>query len=223
LTIPEGVEELEDESFVCCDTMNFVLPTSLKTIHGMPFEIHFGEKGTITLLANKENMNKIPEGFDDGWINLEYYDLKWKSLDEEKKSKITIIKPEDNIKFTEKNDQNNGSYNSNSNANAANMGYNSYKGGALPPRKKGCYIATCVYGSYDCKEVWRLRRYRDFYLDNHWFGRVFIKIYYFISPKLVKLFGSQKWFKNISRRLLDKKISKLIDKGYLDTPYNDKY
>ena len=24
----------------------------------------------------------------------------------------------------------------------------------------GCYIATCVYGSYDCPEVWTLRRFR---------------------------------------------------------------
>ena len=26
----------------------------------------------------------------------------------------------------------------------------------------GCYVATAVYGSYDCPEVWVLRRYRDF-------------------------------------------------------------
>jgi len=25
----------------------------------------------------------------------------------------------------------------------------------------GCYIATAVYGSYNCPEVWTLRRYRD--------------------------------------------------------------
>ena len=28
-------------------------------------------------------------------------------------------------------------------------------------KKQGCYIATCVYGSYDCPQVWILRRYRD--------------------------------------------------------------
>ena len=28
----------------------------------------------------------------------------------------------------------------------------------------GCYVATAVYGSYDCPEVWTLRRYRDLYL-----------------------------------------------------------
>ena len=28
-------------------------------------------------------------------------------------------------------------------------------------KKQGCYVATCVYGSYDCPQVWTLRRYRD--------------------------------------------------------------
>ena len=26
----------------------------------------------------------------------------------------------------------------------------------------GCYVATCIYGSYDCPQVWTLRRYRDY-------------------------------------------------------------
>jgi len=30
----------------------------------------------------------------------------------------------------------------------------------------GCYIATSVYGSYDCPQVWTLRRYRDYNLSN---------------------------------------------------------
>ena len=89
--------------------------------------------------------------------------------------------------------------------------------------KKGCYVATCVYGSYDCPQVWMLRRYRDYYLDEHWYGRLFIKIYYAISPKLVKIFGNTLWFKKISKKLIDKKIMKLERKGYKDTPYKDKY
>ena len=28
-------------------------------------------------------------------------------------------------------------------------------------KNNGCYVATCVYGSYDCPEVWVLRRFRD--------------------------------------------------------------
>ena len=35
----------------------------------------------------------------------------------------------------------------------------------------GCYIATCVYGSYDCPEVWTLRRFRDCTLEKTWYGR----------------------------------------------------
>ena len=34
----------------------------------------------------------------------------------------------------------------------------------LPEKKSGCYIATAVYGSYDCPQVWTLRRYRDYTL-----------------------------------------------------------
>ena len=44
--------------------------------------------------------------------------------------------------------------------------------------KGGCYVATAVYGSYDCPEVWTLRRYRDYSLAETWYGRAFIKLYY---------------------------------------------
>ncbi len=87
----------------------------------------------------------------------------------------------------------------------------------------GCYVATCVYGSYDCPQVWILRRYRDYYLDEHWWGRLFIKVYYAISPKIVKVFGKTKWFNKINRTILNRKINKLFKKGYEDTPYIDKY
>ena len=92
-----------------------------------------------------------------------------------------------------------------------------------PNKKAGCYVATCVYNSYDCPQVWALRRYRDNYLDNRWFGRLFIKLYYKVSPKLVKLFGEKAWFRKPIKRLLDRKVLKLMKKGYQDTPYNDKY
>jgi len=90
-------------------------------------------------------------------------------------------------------------------------------------KKKGCYVATCVYNSYDCPEVWRLRRFRDEYLDKSWLGRLFIKLYYTISPTLVKLFGKQKWFRNMFKSILGKFDNNLEKKGYEDTPYNDKY
>ena len=86
----------------------------------------------------------------------------------------------------------------------------------------GCYVATCVYGSYDCPEVWTLRRFRDYKLAETWCGRAFVKTYYAISPTIVKIFGDKNWFKKIWRRKLDKLVDKLQKEGYENTPYNDK-
>lgn len=88
-------------------------------------------------------------------------------------------------------------------------------------RRRGCYIATAVYGSYDCPQVWTLRRYRDHKLQSSFMGRTIIKVYYFLSPTFVKI---GLWFRPLrkfSKKLLDKKVSKLNAKGYLDTPYYD--
>ena len=77
----------------------------------------------------------------------------------------------------------------------------------------GCYIATCVYGSYDCPEVWTLRRFRDNTLATNMLGRAFIKTYYAISPTLVKWFGDTNWFKKLWKPCLDKLVSSLKNKG----------
>ena len=90
-------------------------------------------------------------------------------------------------------------------------------------KKNGCYVATCVYGSYDCPEVWVLRRYRDNTLAQNFLGRTFIKIYYALSPSLVKLFGNQNWFVYVCKSTLDNIVNKLQNKGIENTPYNDKY
>lgn len=86
----------------------------------------------------------------------------------------------------------------------------------------GCYVATCVYGSYDCPEVWTLRRYRDYNLANTWYGRAFIRLYYAISPTIVKWFGKTKWFKKMWKRILDRMVKSLENKGFDNSPYNDK-
>lgn len=87
----------------------------------------------------------------------------------------------------------------------------------------GCYIATCVYGSYDCPEVWTLRRFRDYTLDSTWFGRLFIKCYYAISPTLVRWFGKTKWSKTFWKAKLDKLVFHLNRDGVENTFYTDKY
>lgn len=86
----------------------------------------------------------------------------------------------------------------------------------------GCYVATAVYGSYDCPEVWTLRRYRDDVLASTWYGRAFVRTYYAVSPTLVKWFGHTNWFKNMWRDKLDYVVEALKDKGFQDTPYDDR-
>ena len=88
--------------------------------------------------------------------------------------------------------------------------------------KAGCYVATCVYGSYDCPQVWTLRRYRDDTLGSTWYGRLFIRTYYAISPTLVKWFGNTNWFKKMWKGKLDRMVAKLQSNGVEYTPYEDK-
>ena len=65
------------------------------------------------------------------------------------------------------------------NAHAANQ--------ALNNSSTGCYIATMVYGSYDSPEVLLLRNFRDQVLNQYAVGRLFIKVYYILSPQFVRL------------------------------------
>ena len=89
------------------------------------------------------------------------------------------------------------------------------------PVKGNCYIATSVYGSYDCPQLWVLRRFRDEYLQEKYFGRFFIRGYYAISPKMVKRFGEAKWFNSYWKRILDRWVSSLIRKGFKSDAYQD--
>ena len=86
----------------------------------------------------------------------------------------------------------------------------------------GCYVATAVYGSYDCPQVWTLRRYRDYTLAETWYGRAFIHTYYAISPTLVKWFGHTEWFKKMWKGKLDRMVANLKADGVEDTPYEDR-
>lgn len=87
--------------------------------------------------------------------------------------------------------------------------------------KKACYVATCVYGSYDCPEVCVLRRFRDRSLASTLFGRIFIKLYYAISPTAVKVFGRNKFVRNIWKKWLDRLVLRLRASGYSDDLYDD--
>jgi TPR repeat protein len=86
----------------------------------------------------------------------------------------------------------------------------------------GCYIATAVYGSYNCPQVWMLRRYRDNSLARTGRGRALIRAYYAISPSLVKWFGNMGWFQRIWKRPLDAFVVRLQAGGVENTPYIDR-
>lgn len=86
----------------------------------------------------------------------------------------------------------------------------------------GCYVATAVYGSYDCPEVWTLRRFRDETLAQNVFGRAFIRTYYATSPTLVKWFGKKTWFTRFVQPKLNRLVARLNEKGVKNTPYEDR-
>lgn len=67
----------------------------------------------------------------------------------------------------------------------------------------GCYIATCVYGSYDCPQVLLLRKWRDDHLAHSVIGRRIMTLYYAISPWLVRQFGGCHMVRCLWRLCLD--------------------
>lgn len=79
--------------------------------------------------------------------------------------------------------------------------------------KEGCYIATLVYGNYCSPEVIMLRKYRDESLNVFFIGRLIIKTYYWISPKIIYLFGQSIWFRYISKSLIEIIFYKKINKN----------
>lgn len=75
-----------------------------------------------------------------------------------------------------------------------------------------CYIATATYGSIDHPSVIVLRNYRDITLKKYFLGRVFINIYYEISPKLIKYFSNESVVRKISKLILDFLIKNMPQK-----------
>jgi len=51
----------------------------------------------------------------------------------------------------------------------------------------GCFIATAVFEDYNHPEVIKLRKFRDVVLTPTYFGRIFIKCYYFAGPTLARI------------------------------------
>ena len=58
-------------------------------------------------------------------------------------------------------------------------------------------------------------------LAGHWWGRAFIKVYYTVSPVLVKHFGEKKFFLSFWRKRLDSIVLKLHENGMDGEFYTD--
>lgn len=70
----------------------------------------------------------------------------------------------------------------------------------------GCYIATMCYGDYDHPQVLVLRDFRDSILQQHSWGRAFVRFYYRHSPNWVEHLKDKKLINKIIRKTLDKFI-----------------
>lgn len=77
-------------------------------------------------------------------------------------------------------------------------------------KSEGCYIATMVYGDYNHPQVVILRNFRDTKLLPTYFGRLFVKFYYYFSPNLVKILGGHQKINKLIQKLLDN-IIKFIE------------
>ncbi|GAA1419433.1 CFI-box-CTERM domain-containing protein [Agrococcus citreus] len=78
----------------------------------------------------------------------------------------------------------------------------------------GCYVATAVYGSYDAPSVLTLRRFRDERLLVTAIGRGLVRIYYSLSPMLIKRWGRRRRLQKAVRMALDAVVRRLEHAGY---------
>jgi len=83
----------------------------------------------------------------------------------------------------------------------------SYSSSSSKKSSEGCYIATMVYGDYDHPKVMILRQYRDEYLLKSFWGRCFVRVYYYLSPKAVRILHDKKRINDRIRSRLDKLVS----------------
>jgi hypothetical protein len=81
--------------------------------------------------------------------------------------------------------------------------YDATKRPTIKAKNDGCYIATMAYGSYDHPQVLELRKFRDEVLAHSRAGRIFIALYYKISPRLVSVLKNKPAINSAIRTLLN--------------------
>jgi hypothetical protein len=75
-----------------------------------------------------------------------------------------------------------------------------------------CYIATVAFDSPEAPEVILLKNYRDQILLKNPFGRIFVDLYYLLSPPLSKIISKSDTLKNIVKICLLNPIIRKIQK-----------
>lgn len=73
----------------------------------------------------------------------------------------------------------------------------------VAPPAKTCFIATATFGSYMAPEVDLLRKFRDSYIEKTYCGKLFVRVYYRISPPIATLISKSKFLKRITRLILN--------------------
>ena len=226
LVLPEGLEYLGERAFRGCAFEVILLPKSLKEAGRLPF----GEYRYVRAVCLCDTSGWAPDWcvfpyFSDidgkkHWCSYEFFDLPNNTYHlssppqaEKRARDLEILR---NLFLAPVANYTDLHFDENSVRFAA-----PYDPDNPPAQKGGCYIATAVYGSYDCPQVWTLRRYRDFSLSRTAPGRLFVKLYYAASPALVKLFGKQRWFRSLWKKFLDRKVARLNARGFEDSPYRD--
>lgn len=77
-------------------------------------------------------------------------------------------------------------------------------------KKKACYIATVCYGDIEAKQVVAFRKFRDARLSKSFFGRLFIKGYYYLSPKIANYLRTKKMLNKVIRICLLDRIYNIV-------------
>lgn len=72
-----------------------------------------------------------------------------------------------------------------------------------------CFVATAVYGSYDCPQVMALRRLRDERLLPDPLGRAAVSLYYAVGPYLAMVVGNLPWLSKAVRHILNAVVKKI--------------
>jgi hypothetical protein len=76
------------------------------------------------------------------------------------------------------------------------------KSGRVEKIHSGCFVATAAFGDPNAPEVLYLTSYRDEVLSTNSLGRLFIRVYYAISPHLATFIAKSSFLRIIARFLI---------------------